>query len=289
MAENTSPTIPGLLVGVWPPVADLPPDRSVNLDAWEGMQQADFLELRWDLLFPIEAAEGKDEAFRLMRVWEIARAWKSRNPEGSLLFTIRLERDGGRWPDARAATRHAIWRQWLEALDGGAPVPDWLDVELETFGEWSPEALQRWRKAGARFLASHHSFARVYSENDLEALWDRFQRLDCDGLKWALQPGSGGEWRALAPYLGRTSEHYAMSGIFCMGQEGRPSRLAAPWMGCPLTYGYFGAHPAAPGQLPMVRLAEGLERMRTRIPSKGGWTELWHAAESILADMDRKG
>ncbi len=294
MSALKSQLHPGLLVGIWPPIPlPFPPpipgcaeEGTPDFSAWEGWDRADFLELRWDLLVPFDEA---DPSTGLNRVWDIARAWKTRHPRGKLLFTNRLQRDGGRWPDTRAETRHGIWKRWLEALDANAPLPDWLDIEVETFDTWTAESRNRWRTAGARFLVSHHNFERAYTDSELKALWSRFLQQDGDGLKWALQPGSREEWRWLAPYLEMAAQRYALSGIFCMGETGRPSRLASPFMGCPLTYGYFGSQPAAPGQLSMTQLADGLERMQKLGASSGDWPALWRRAETALALLEGKG
>lgn len=53
--------------------------------------------------------------------------------------------------------------------------------------------------------------------------------------------------------------------VLSMGEAGRASRVIAPMLGCPLTYGYLAGGAVAPGQL-SVRQLDGFFRA---IPAEG--------------------
>jgi 3-dehydroquinate dehydratase-1 len=279
---------PSLPTGIWPPASGPKRFSASDLKSIPGLLKAQVLEYRGDLLpegTATPASQVIDEACK------VGKAWKALNPQGRFIFTLRLKRDGGRWPDEKALDRCEIWEQWIKK--GPAHFfPDWLDIEIETFHEWSKDSIQAWRKMGTRFLVSHHQFQQTYGEDELDSLWMEFKMSDADGLKWALQPGTRKEYGQLGPYLAMASHAYALSGIFCLGEAGKPSRLASVSMGCGLTYGYLGDEPAAPGQLSVEELVEGLEKMKPK-PSKShlqkNWLDWWDTAESVIQAMKKDG
>lgn len=199
---------------------------------------------------------------------------------GPVIFTLRLRRDGGAWPDEKSAERNSVW----ESLPPGTC--DWVDLEVEEIASVSPTALDSLRSSGVKILLSHHAFEQEPREK-WEQLLDEMAKWAPDGVKFAmaLGPNSGDRIRALAllAFARRVASLYSDSAVFGMGEEGRLTRVVSPLLGCPWTYGFLGGVPQAPGQLSADRMREFFARAPESFPGTDasdaailGWaTALW--------------
>ena len=94
--------------------------------------------------------------------------------------TIRLERDGGRFPDRDAYSRIPLWSKILAEGD----VPEWLDLERDCLYDFKNlKNLADLRKT--RVLVSQHNFLRIPSQQELDDFARDCLRVKADGLKIA--------------------------------------------------------------------------------------------------------
>lgn len=171
---------------------------------------------------------------------------------GPVVFTLRLARDGGAWPDAAAADRNAVW----ESLPPGTC--DWADLEVEEFARVAPETLDALRSSGVKILLSHHAFAPedpAAWEGTLSAM----RELRPDGVKFAVSVASE-QVPALLAFARRVGGEYPESCVLGMGAAATATRLLAPLFGCPFTYGYLGEGAVAPGQIRAVDMRAFFDR-----------------------------
>jgi len=240
----------------------------------EALWRCDGVELRADGLDPA-VLPGAITAFHDEKT--------RRGFAGPVVFTLRLQRDGGAWPDAGAASRNALWTSLpLHACD-------WVDLEIEEVigpGRIPPPTFAAIRAAGAKILLSHHAFGPE-SREDWERLLDVMNRHQPDGVKFAVTP-SPQQVPVLLEFARRVAAEYAWCCVLGMGAEGAVTRVVSPLLGCPLTYGFLGEGAVAPGQLPADVMAAFLERAATDAgrPGAAAPAEVWIAwAETLLAKV----
>jgi 3-dehydroquinate dehydratase-1 len=201
---------------------------------------------------------------------DFTREKKLRSFDGPVVFTARLRRDGGFWENAAAAEREALWA----ALPPGSC--DFVDLEIEEIHRIQPATRESLRRAGIGVLLSHHAFtpppaahAAFDAYRAWEGLLDSMRRYHPAGVKFAVALDEGPRGRSQAEALlrlaRRVAGEYSISCVLGMGRQGSLTRLVAPLMGCPLTYGFMGAAPLAPGQMP----AEAMHRFFQRSAAEG--------------------
>jgi len=191
--------------------------------------------------------------------------------DGPLVFTLRLRRDGGAWENDAAAEREAVW----QTLPAG--VCDFVDLEIEEIDRIGSATLDSFRRAGIGVLLSHHNFSPPPPEGapgatKAFASWNKI--LDAmrvhhpAGVKVAVALDADprverGQAEALLRLARRIANENPISCVLGMGEAGRLTRLVCPLLGCPLTYGYLGAKPLAPGQLPAPAMRRFFQRARS--------------------------
>jgi 3-dehydroquinate dehydratase type I len=122
-----------------------------------------------------------------------------------------------------------------EAVDLGA---DYVDVELQTdctLREELIEAIARLQRRTA-LIVSHHDFERTPSLRTLKFLFQRCVMAGADIVKivtWAVNPRDN--IRVFGLIADAEREDIALIS-FCMGPQGRISRIAAPMLGSYLSY-----------------------------------------------------
>lgn len=212
-------------------------------------------ELRADL-FEREGISAEAREFR-----EECRQRLGRTLE--TVLTIRLRRDGGAWPDDEAGRRASVWR----ALDlqGPDPVCDWIDVEAEEFPLLDPEVRAILTTGKPRLLLSHHEMAGSLPRARLRALMRDMAAFGPDGMKVAVTCADRKELLDLLDFSREVAAATPNGCVLSMGSAGRSSRVLAPLLGCPLTYGYLSGGAVAPGQL-SVRQLDGFFRA---MPAEG--------------------
>jgi 3-dehydroquinate dehydratase type I len=122
-----------------------------------------------------------------------------------------------------------------EAVDLGA---DYVDVELQTdcaLREELIEAIVHLQRRTA-LIVSHHDFERTPSLRTLKSLFQRCVMTGADIVKivtWAVSPRDN--FRVLGLLADAEREDISLIS-FCMGPQGRISRIAAPMLGSYLSY-----------------------------------------------------
>lgn len=217
--------------------------------AWEALADCDLAEFRADTMMGPEAAGTAALADRLREFRDEGARRLGRVPD--TLVTLRLRRDGGSWPDEKSAERESL----LGTLRAGAGRPcEWVDLEVEEVARFSPALRRSLEAAGVKVLVSHHNFQGTYA---LPAFRERLAAMGAakpDGVKFAVTCRTRSELRDLLAFAREAARDHAHSGVFSMGGPGRCTRVLAPLLGCPFTYGYLSGGAVAPGQLSAAEL-----------------------------------
>lgn len=200
---------------------------------------ADVLEVRLDAL--------SDQAAR-----EEASALLLREIATPLLFTNRPTWEGGQ----ASGPENERVRPLLNALAGGCA---YVDIELETDHELRDQVIAAARDHGrpGRVIVSWHDFAGTPDGATLRAVLQQQKNTSADIGKIVTMAASSHDVRRV---LGLLEEAAALDFpliAFCMGDQGKISRLATGYLGGYMTYAAESAGPAtAPGQLPAARLRQ---------------------------------
>jgi 3-dehydroquinate dehydratase type I len=211
---------------------------------WEALAQCDMAELRADGVEPA-AIPAWAAGFREESLKRLGRALET-------IFTLRLEKDGGLWRNALAQEREKVWSA-LDLETGNAPC-EWLDLETEEFSRLPPVLRSAWEAGTVKLLSSHHNCRQSYSPEGLRVLLRDMRAQAPDGMKVAVTCGTRAELTELLGFA-REMQAATLNGcVLSMGVLGRATRVAAPLLGCPFTYGYLTDGPAAPGQLSVFQL-----------------------------------
>jgi 3-dehydroquinate dehydratase type I len=195
--------------------------------------------------------------------------------DGPVVFTLRLRRDGGAWEDSAARERESIW----QALPPGSC--DFADLEIEEIAGIGAGTLDALRRAGIGVLLSHHAFSPE-SPGAWPPLLNSMRRFHPAGVKFAVsvEPRNLPALLALARQV---AAEFPISCVLGMGPAGTSTRVLSPLLGCPLTYGYFGAGPMAPGQLPVETMKEFFRWAPESFPGPGASDpELLAWADALL-------
>jgi 3-dehydroquinate dehydratase-1 len=242
--------------------------------AWDALAECDLAEFRADTFGP---AEGRPDPERAAREFlDFAAERDRRGLACGTLFTIRLRRDGGAWPDAEAARRARAW----EALAADGRAPDWLDLEIEEYPRLPAALREALGASGPRILLSHHDFAACPPPERLRALLREMAAFRPGGVKFAVACATRAETVALMAFAREAAAASPCAGVFSMGAVGRASRVLGPALGCPLTYGFLTGAAVAPGQLSAAELGSRLDRFASELPGE----LLAPGAESRLLD-----
>ncbi|MEO6094280.1 MAG: type I 3-dehydroquinate dehydratase [Fibrobacteria bacterium] len=215
---------------------------------WDALKLCDMAELRVDGFPPghvIEAAHS----FRRESLLKLGRPIET-------LLTIRLQRDGGAWPDADAAIREPIWQSLIHngqepggEPGGQGPLCDWIDVEVEEFASLSYQTRTLLLSGRAKLLLSHHDFLRCRPREGLAALMGEMRAHNPAGMKFAVTCENHRDLLELLAFARELAEATPNGCALSMGASGRSSRVLGPVLGCPFTYGYLTGGAVAPGQL----------------------------------------
>lgn len=202
-------------------VATLTTPPSADGHELEGLAAyVDFLEIRADLV------SGLDPD------------WLRQHFPGELIYTLRSRAEGGAFEGGKMARR--------KRLQDAAPRYDLVDLEAER--DLAPELLAQ--VAAEKRLLSWHGTA-----NNLTSLKGRFERLAATPARYyKLIPHAHKEGDALRPLALLHALRRDDVICFSTGDAGTWTRLVAPRLGSPLTYGALGGQAGAPGQLTLERL-----------------------------------
>ena len=200
------------------------------------------LEIRYDLF------SEKDWTGLSARVRKIA-------PHAMQIGTIRLARDGGKFPDKDAYSRIPLWSKIL----GESEVPEWLDLEQDCLYDFKNlKSLADMRKT--RILVSQHNFLRVPNQQELDDFARDSLRLKADGLKIAAMSNSETDCDRLYKFTRIHSHEFSLFAAFGMGETGKASRIWSLKEGANLTYASIG-QAQAPGQIDVASTEKALREL----------------------------
>ncbi len=260
--------LPGLVLGI------VTPEYLASDPALAALSECDAVEFRGDL-FPEGGRKEYTEFARRLR-------GESRKPL-TLMHTLRLQSDGGRWQNAEVDGRRAIWDD-LACLKSEVK-PDILDIEIEGFTQTGPDWVSYFRPSNLSVLISHHRFDGAYSPEEYSHWLKRLGERQPVGVKMAVTCKSEAEVFNLLRFARLVAESWPLSGIFSMGEIGKLSRVLAPLLGCPLTYGFLSGMAVAPGQWPVAELRRALNLLaeKTELSLKSATVEsLWAETQKQL-------
>lgn len=200
------------------------------------------LEIRYDFF------KEKDWPGLSARVRKIA-------PHAIQIGTIRLERDGGKYPDRLAHSRLPLWSEILKAPE----VPEWLDLEHDCL-----QALRDLKNLAdlrkVRIIASQHNFLRIPNQPELADFARDCLRLHVDGLKIAAMSNSETDCDRLYKFAKDFARDFELFAAFGMGETGIASRIWSLKAGANLTYASIGKA-QAPGQVEVAKMERAFKEL----------------------------
>ena len=200
------------------------------------------LEIRYDFF------NEKDWPGLSARVRKIA-------PHAMQIGTIRLARDGGKYPDRLAHSRLPLWSEILKAPE----VPEWLDLEHDCLQALHDlKNLADLRKT--RIIISQHNFLRIPNQPELADFARDCLRLKADGLKIAAMSNSDTDCERLYKFAMEFASDFELFAAFGMGETGIASRVWSLKVGANLTYASIGKA-QAPGQVDVARMERAFKEL----------------------------
>ena len=143
----------------------------------------------------------------------------------------------------------------LSVFQSAAALSDALDIEYECKERQELVCLAHAHSCLA--ILSTHDFASTPASDGLEAVMDEAGRLGADITKIAVYAQSLTDLQRLLAFTETHKEHGLIT--IAMGEHGLFSRIAAPFLGSLLSYGYV-SKANAPGQLSLDELHDALFR-----------------------------
>ncbi len=232
-------------------VGVLLPGEGVQAEIEKQISACDLLEFRADG-YPVSEIPSALAA--------CTRRYRSSAQPLPLVFTMRLRRDGGFWPDAAASSRVEIWQSLLSQPETSAIA--WVDVEVEEIEVLPASLRKQWKERGIGLLLSHHDVRGDESPSDWKAVTDTMTRYAPEGAKLALSAHGEDEILESLALAASVAHEFPASAVFCMGAAGQATRVIAPLLGCALSYAHLGGAPAAPGQLSALETRSLIEALR---------------------------
>lgn len=145
----------------------------------------------------------------------------------------------------------ALARNRLGIFEQLAPLCDCLDAEFEADERADIAAIAR--RAGCKLMLSTHDFEKTPEASDLDRVIAEGERLAAQLIKIAVFARSTEDLARLLEYTRARAAHPLVT--IAMSEVGLLSRIAAPFFGSLITYGFLDA-PNAPGQLSAKQLHE---------------------------------
>ena len=200
------------------------------------------LEIRYDFF------DEKDWPGLSARIRKIA-------PHAMQIGTIRLVRDGGKFPDRLAHSRLPLWSEILKAPE----VPEWLDLEHDCLQALRDlKVFADLRKT--RIVVSQHNFLRIPNQPELADFAHDCMRLHADGLKIAAMSNSETDCERLYKFAKDFARDFELFAAFGMGETGIASRVWSLKAGANLTYAAIGKA-QAPGQVEVAKMERAIKEL----------------------------
>lgn len=219
-------------------------ENILEADAWTALATCDMVEFRGDFW------EAKQVLPALKKFRADCLAALGRPVE--TLFTLRLSKDGGKWPNQLAHDREKIWLEM--GLDKGNAECEWIDLELEAVATFSNEFKNIIDNRRVKILASHHEFKGTLLPEELVQMGLDLSSTNFDGVKLAVNCTDQGEVLELLEFAKDMGSQEKHACVLSMGDIGRSTRVISPILGCNWTYGYLSGQAVAPGQLSVAQL-----------------------------------
>lgn len=140
----------------------------------------------------------------------------------------------------------------ITAIKAGAA---YVDLELEAPAMMSKRIRREARECGTVLIRSYHDFEGTDSRTALEALVEKCQHLGAEIAKIVTMARTPEDARKVLSLYDRFAPETLVA--FCMGEEGRQSRLDCLKKGAPFSYAAFD-EAAAPGQWPAEEMFEAV-------------------------------
>ena len=142
----------------------------------------------------------------------------------------------------------------IRAIQAGAA---YVDVELEAPAMMSKRIRREARECGTILIRSYHDFTGTDSQEALKALVEKCLHLGAEVVKIVTTAhGPADTDRILSLYKDFEPGQLI---AFCMGEEGKGSRLECLRCGAPFSYAALNAHEvAAPGQWTLPQMSEAV-------------------------------
>lgn len=215
----------------------------------------------WDALAVCDIAEFRGDFFAPNAIAQELHAFRNdlsrRGLATEILLTLRLQRDGGKWPDDKAALRTEAWD--ASGCFGSQPMAHWIDIEIEAYPALPAGLRDALAQSGTKLILSHHDFLGCPEPDGLRALRAEMLAYDPTGVKFAVTCADRAQASSLLAFAREAGASGPEACVLSMGKVGRATRVLGPVLGCPFTYGYLNGGAVAPGQLSAAELARLLE------------------------------
>jgi 3-dehydroquinate dehydratase type I len=209
---------------------------------------------------------------RLDRIFRPALPALMKAREGSLLVTNRRKEEGGFFKGSERDRVNLL----AEAVNLGA---DYFDVEASTGKRWIGrlKAEIEGKGAAARMIISHHDFQRTPSWDGLVRRLEACRAYGAHAVKIVTFANSAEDNLRVLQLIPRSRAEGQPIIAFCMGPQGRVSRLLAPLLGSFITYASLRRDAgSAPGQFTVAEMrkmwrllgCEGSPLLRAGKPDK---------------------
>ena len=199
----------------------------------EAEKYADICEIRLDLM----------ESYKLDEIIDAA--------EKPVIVTYRSEREGG----MGVADPYAVADLLITAAQKNA---EYIDVELTMPDEWRDKVIRN--KGNSQIIISTHIMDNTPSGDDLNILLEKSIRAKADIVKIVTMAINPDDNLRMLDLVSRAHKRDIKIIAFCMGAEGRMSRVFSLLMGGYLTFTSLETgEESAPGQIPVNEMKRLLE------------------------------
>ena len=149
-------------------------------------------------------------------------------------------------------------RKLVRAIEAGAR---YVDVELEAPKQMSKRVRSAAHENGTVFVRSYHDFEGTDSLEALKAIVEKCHYHGADMVKIVTTANSEADAQRVLALYDWYAKEFPQGGLvaFCMGEEGRQSRLDCIGKGAPYTYAALSTdEAAAPGQWPADEMRKAI-------------------------------
>jgi 3-dehydroquinate dehydratase-1 len=161
-----------------------------------------------------------------------------------IVLTCRMKEEGGMF-QGREEER-------MEIIQGAIQAADLVDIELRVEGKMRDTVVEKAKGLGREVICSYHNFKATPAPDILASVFQEEFRAGADIAKVAVMTRKPLDVLALLEAGHRASARGAVCAI-PMGGTGKAGRVAAPFFGSVLSYGYV-THETGPGQLSVREL-----------------------------------